>query len=279
MGTLPDLMKKVYEAASEGKWDLMKEAYDGEYDKYVMSPITVLKDTAFHLAVYSKKDEPLKSLLHIVNENSIPWNPCTLQNAHENTVLHEAVFAGNMKAVELLLEFTPEEQGDYDPSMQLQTKNALGETPFYRAAACGKKEIVEYLVIKMKQISKGKLLEEHRRRGHLDKEKNDNSEKVDLKPILHAAIEGQHFETALTLLKRDPSLDDMKDEQGRTCLHLLAEMPSAFKSGCAMPKYSIRNLIYCCLSASNGDDDQSKSKKGHSVANGDQSNSKKGTEN
>ncbi|KAL3570106.1 hypothetical protein D5086_027355 [Populus alba] len=92
MGTLPDLMKKVYEAASEGKWDLMKEAYDGEYDKY---------------------------------------------NAHENTVLHEAVFAGNMKAVELLLEFTPEEQGDYDPSMQLQTKNALGETPFYRAAACG----------------------------------------------------------------------------------------------------------------------------------------------
>ncbi|KAL3570180.1 hypothetical protein D5086_027429, partial [Populus alba] len=278
MGTPQRLMKMVYEAASEGKWDLMKEAYDGEYDKYVMSPITVSADTPLHLAVYSRKDEPLKSLLCIVNENSIPGNPCTLKNAYGNTVLHEAVFTGNMKAVELLLQFTPEEQGNYHPSMQLETENALGETPLYRAASCGKKEIVEYLVIKMKQISEGELLKNHRRRGYLEKEKNENSEKVDLKPILHAAIEGQHFETALTLLKRDPSLDDMTDGQGRTCLHLLAEMPSAFKSGYAMPKYSIKNLIYCCLSASNGDDDQSKSKKGLSASNGDddQSKSKKG---
>ncbi|XP_052303523.1 uncharacterized protein LOC7476711 isoform X5 [Populus trichocarpa] len=267
MGTPPYLMKRVYEAASKGDWDSMKTAYKGTDDKYMMSPITVLKDTAFHLAVYSKKDEPLQSLLRIVSGNSIPGNPCTLQNAYGNTVLHEAVFTGNMKAVELLLQFTPKEQCEYDPSKQLETKNELGETPLYRAASCGKKEIVEYLVIKMKQIYKGKLLEEHRRREKLDKEKNNNSEKVDLKPILHAAIEGQHFETALTLLKRDPSLDDMTDEQGRTCLHLLAEMPSAFKSGRAMLKYSIRNLIYCCLSASNGDDDQSKSKKGYKVLN------------
>jgi hypothetical protein len=38
----------------------------------------------------------------------------------------------------------------------------------------------------------------------------------------------------------------MTEEQGRTCLHLLAEMPSAFKSGYAMLKYSIRK-IYCCM--------------------------------
>jgi len=200
MGTPQLLMETVYKAASEGDWDLMKKAYDEEYDKYMMSPITVLNDTAFHLAVYSRKDEPLKSLLDNVNKKSIPKNPCTLQNAYGNTVLHEAVFTGNMKAVELLLQFTPKEQGDYHPSMQLQTKNALGETPLYRAASCGKKEIVEYLVIKMKQISKGKLLEKHRRRGYLDKEKNDNSEKVDLKPILHAAIEGQHFGIVLNLI-------------------------------------------------------------------------------
>nr|XP_034887720.1 delta-latroinsectotoxin-Lt1a-like [Populus alba] len=277
MGT--PLMETVYKAASEGKWDLMKEAYDEEHDMYVMSPITVSEDTPLHLAVYSKKVQPLKALLDIADKNPMLGNPCTKENAYGNTVLHEAVFAGNMEAVEHLLQFTPKEQGNYHPSMQLETENALGETPLYRAASCGKKEIVEYLVIKMKQISEGELLKNHRRRGYLEKEKNENSEKVDLKPILHAAIEGQHFETALTLLKRDPSLGDMKDEQGRTCLHLLAEMPSAFKSGYAMPKYSIRNLIYCCLSASNGDDDQSKSKKGHSAANGDQSKIKKGTEN
>jgi ankyrin repeat protein len=202
MGTPPYLMKRVYEAASKGDWDSMKTAYKGTDDKYMMSPITVLKDTAFHLAVYSRKDEPLQSLLdkYNANEKSFPGNPYTLRNAYENTVLHEAVFTGNMKAVELLLQFTPKEQGDYHPSMQLQTENALGETPLYRAASCGKKEIVEYLVIKMKQISKGKLLKNHRRRGYLEKEKNENSEKVDLKPILHAAIEGQHFGIVLNLL-------------------------------------------------------------------------------
>ncbi|KAJ6869501.1 ankyrin repeat-containing protein [Populus alba x Populus x berolinensis] len=246
MGT--PLMKTVYKAASEGKWDLMKEAYDGESDKYVMSPITVSEDTPLHLAVYSKKVQPLKALLDIADKNPMLGNPCTKQNAYGNTVLHEAVFAGNMKAVELLLQFTPKEQGEYDPSMQLRTKNALGETPFYRAAACGKKEIVKYLAEERGLFSEQKLSEDHRKRK-------------DLKPILHAAIEGQHFETALTLLELDPSLD-MTDEQGRTCLHLLAEMPSAFKSGCAMPKYSIRNLIYCCFCASNGDYDQRKCKKG-----------------
>ncbi|XP_011000220.1 PREDICTED: uncharacterized protein LOC105107850 [Populus euphratica] len=246
MGTPPFFMKKVYEAASEGDWNSMKTAYNGPHDKYMMAPITVLKDTAFHLAVYSRKDEPLKSLLKIVDEKSIPWSPCTLKNAYGNTVLHEAVFTGNMKAVKLLLQFKPTEKRESDTSKQLETKNALGETPLYRAASCGKKEIVEYLATQMGQIS-----EDHRKRE-------------DSKPILHAAIQGQHFETALTLLELDRSLD-MTDEQGRTGLHLLAGMPRAFKSGCAMPKYSIKNLIYCCLSASNGDVDQSKSKKGWKI--------------
>jgi len=179
MDTFPDLMEEVYKAASEGKWDLMKTAYDGTRDKYMMSPITVLKDTAFHLAVYSKKDEPLKSLLDNVKEKF--ENPYTLKNVYGNTVLHEAVFAGNMEAVEHLL------QPENDPPMQLQTKNALGETPLYRAAACGKKEIVEYLAATSGHIPGGKLSEDHRKRG-------------DSKPILHAAIQGQHFGFVLNLI-------------------------------------------------------------------------------
>jgi hypothetical protein len=175
-------MKNVYEAASEGDWDLMKTAYNETRDKYMMSPITVLEDTAFHLAVYSKKVQPLKALLDIADKNPMLGNPCTKQNVYRNTVLHEAVFAGNMEAVQHLL------QGKYDPSMQLETKNALGETPFYRAAACGKKEIVEYLAGPTSgHIPGGKLSEDHRKRG-------------DSKPILHAAIQGQHFGFVLNLI-------------------------------------------------------------------------------
>jgi hypothetical protein len=141
---------------------------------YVMSPVTVSGDTPLHLAVYSKKVKPLQTLLDIAKKHSLLEKPLKKKNAYGNTVLHEAVFAGNMEAVEHLL------QGEYDPSMQLQTKNALGETPFYRAAACGKKKIVELLARKMGQIPEGTLSEDHRKRE-------------DSKPILHAAIQGHHF--------------------------------------------------------------------------------------
>lgn len=209
-------------------------AYHGQNYVYVMLPVTVSKDTPFHLAVYSERREPLQGLLDIVNRNPTLGNPLTKKNTYGNTVLHEAVVAGNMEAVKLLLQTVPREQGEFHPSEQLQARNKLGETTLYRAASCGDKEMVEYLAKLPGQISYGKLLEDHRKRG-------------DLTPILHAAILGQHFETALTLLKLDPSLGDMTDDQGMTCLHLLADMPSAFKSGYAIPTISIRKLLYCCM--------------------------------
>ncbi|KAI9381517.1 hypothetical protein POPTR_015G119800v4 [Populus trichocarpa] len=57
----------------------------------------------------------------------------------------------------------------------------------------------------------------------------------------------------------------MKDDQGMTCLHVLAGMPSAFKSGYALRPITVTNLFYRCLSAAKGDGDQSRSKKGWPV--------------
>ncbi|XP_011010414.1 PREDICTED: uncharacterized protein LOC105115274 [Populus euphratica] len=249
MGTYSSVVNEAYLAALEGDWNRMILAYHGQNYVYVMLPVTVSKDTSFHLAVYSERREPLQGLLGIVNRNPTLGNPLTKKNTYGNTVLHEAVVAGNMEAVKLLLQIVPREQGEFHPSEQLQARNMLGETTLYRAASCGNKEMVEYLARLPGQISYGKLLEDHRKRG-------------DLTPILHAAIQGQHFETALTLLKLDPSLGDMTDDQGMTCLHLLADMPSAFKSGYAIPTISIRKLLYCWLSAPKGDGcDQSRSKR------------------
>ncbi|KAL3570112.1 hypothetical protein D5086_027361 [Populus alba] len=127
--TYKTVAKDVYQAALEEDWDGMIYACSGSSEMYVMSPVTVSEDTPLHLAVYSKKVNPLQALLNIAKKNPMLGNPYTKTNAYGNTVLHEAVFAGNMEAVEHLL--------NYDPSMQLQTKNKLGETPLYRAAACG----------------------------------------------------------------------------------------------------------------------------------------------
>ncbi|XP_031279115.1 uncharacterized protein LOC116137561 isoform X2 [Pistacia vera] len=63
--------------------------------------------------------------------------------------------------------------------------------------------------------------------------------------ILHVAIQGEHFDTALLLLKLDKGLATLKDENGRTSLHLLATMPSAFKSGYRMGTWISRVFYFC----------------------------------
>ncbi|KAJ0081820.1 hypothetical protein Patl1_09897 [Pistacia atlantica] len=72
----------------------------------------------------------------------------------------------------------------------------------------------------------------------------EKTNKVPGASILHAAIQGEHFETALLLLKLDKSLATLEDENGRTSLHLLATMPSAFKSGYRMGTWISRVFYF-----------------------------------
>lgn len=50
-------------------------------------------------------------------------------------------------------------------------------------------------------------------------------------------------ETAVELLQHDVS-PDLRDENGMTCFQLLANMPSAFRSGYSMGK--LATLLYYC---------------------------------
>ena len=51
-------------------------------------------------------------------------------------------------------------------------------------------------------------------------------------------------ETATWLLTKDKALGQKKGAYGTTCLHLLAKMPSCFKSSCRMRK--METLLYNC---------------------------------
>jgi hypothetical protein len=53
-------------------------------------------------------------------------------------------------------------------------------------------------------------------------------------------------ETAIWLLGKDKTLGTKKEINGMTCLHLLAKMPSAFRSSCNMGK--VKRLLYHCMS-------------------------------
>ncbi|KAG5234709.1 ankyrin repeat-containing protein [Salix suchowensis] len=222
-------MQKPYRAAMRGDWKNIIHHYE-DRPMDLSFPVTLSEDTALHIAVYSKQAEPLQSLLGIVEEymtNFMPdmdspapenESPSTEQmkflmskNKFGNTALHEATICGNYEAVRLLVNQCAD---------LLKEKNNYGETPLFTAAAFGEADIVVFLLMsepEQRVNAKYNLLEIHRKRK-------------DGLSILNAAILGQHFETSLLLLQLDGSLHDLKDEDGRTALQYLANMPSAFKN-------------------------------------------------
>ncbi|KAJ6885508.1 hypothetical protein NC651_026214 [Populus alba x Populus x berolinensis] len=235
MGSL-SILEIPYRAAMSGDWKSMLDHYQGRVLD-VPLPVTLSADTALHLAVYSKQEQPLKDLLEIVKGDeffvpeteSIPPDIEFLKrkNKFGNTVLHEATIYGNYEAVKLLIDSCED---------LLKEKNNYGETPLFTAAGFAEAEIVEFLIRSKPQQcvdGNGRLLS-----IHIKRTKDDLS-------ILSNAIRGQHFETALMLLELDESLHSLEDNNGVTALQLLAQMPTAFESG--FPMGICARLIYCCL--------------------------------
>ncbi|KAI5570252.1 hypothetical protein BDE02_11G015200 [Populus trichocarpa] len=235
MGSLP-IIVIPYRAAMSGNWKSMVHHYR-ERASHVPFPVTFSEDTALHLAVYSKQEQPLKDLLEIVNDMEflVPETESLVpeiqflkrKNKFGNTALHEATICGNYEAVRLLVECCED---------LLKETNNYGETPLFTAAGFAEAEIVGFLIRSKPQQcvdDNGCLLSIHRKRTEDDLS------------ILSNAIRGQHFETALLLLELDDSLHKLKDKDGVTALQLLAQMPTAFESG--FPMGICERLIYCCL--------------------------------
>ncbi|KAK4857608.1 hypothetical protein QYF36_003407 [Acer negundo] len=214
------LMQKPYQAVIvEGKWKALKEFFDNDEGFTISYPImTVAKDNAFHIAVQSKSDKPLKQLLERLDMNfDHITNLLNTTNAYENTVLHEAAINHNIKAVKLLVEGkrdTPDkqllvEERGYVTPQHLLERNKSGQTPLFKAAAFGSTKVVKYLASQPYQMTCDnyyeKLQDAHRT-------KNDGTS------ILHAAVQGEQFGTALCLLKLDKGLAELKNRKGMTSI-------------------------------------------------------------
>ncbi|GAV61242.1 Ank_4 domain-containing protein/PGG domain-containing protein [Cephalotus follicularis] len=230
--------KEPYKLAMEENWEALRAYYESDERSFdQMLPMTLSKDTAFHMAVYSGRKSPLEELL----DNTDFVHAYMICNAYGNTVLHEAAITGNLEAVKLLIDLRPE---------MLKLTNNEGETPLFKAAAYGEKEIVKYLV----DLPYYRVVEDYFGMSSSDDTSSDlqgkhhmpdiHRTRLDGTSILHAAVQGEHFDTALELLKIDESLGSLEDGNGMTCLQMLSHMSSAFKSGCPM---DIRDSIYYCL--------------------------------
>ncbi|KAK0577830.1 hypothetical protein LWI29_000873 [Acer saccharum] len=213
----------LYHLVSEGNWEgMIRELICSSKDKsnkdvmLLLHPISVHKDNIVHLAVHSKKKEPLKQILEFVEKN-MRHSFTNSVNAYGNTVMHEAAICRNFEAVQLLLAENKE---------LLRLENASGETPLFRAAAYGNTEIVKFLAYQGSQIVTN--FQKKKQLNHNHRKRNDD------KSILRIAIAGKHFGTALELLKLDPELANLEDKDGSDLYYLLDEMSSSLKSGYRM---------------------------------------------
>ncbi|TXG46923.1 hypothetical protein EZV62_026217 [Acer yangbiense] len=242
-------LKEPYRAVTKGEWQAMEEFFNNDEGFSILYPMTVAEDNAFHIAVHSKREEPLKQLLEQVDVH-LYASFLNTTNAYENTVLHEAAINHNIKAVKLLVEgrhVTPDQQVSaeergYVTPKQLLEPNMSGQTPLFKAAAFGSTKVVKYLASQPYQMTYSD--NGHKKLQDAHRINNDGFS------ILHAAVRGEHFGTALELLKLDEGLAKLKTENGMTSLHLLTNLRSAFTN-----KFSDHlwlRLLYHCIPT--GDD-------------------------
>ncbi|KAL9392856.1 hypothetical protein Peur_016776 [Populus x canadensis] len=229
---------KPYRAAMKKDWESLKRYYE-RHPEAAGLPLTVTKDTVLHIAVHSNDKKLLKHFL----DNAPPFS-YKVTDLYGNNAVHEAAATGNVEMAKILLNFDRElhcsttndgQKNEYCSDELLQIMNNRGETALFRAAAFGRTKMVRFLCSKIKNK------DVHRRRH-------------DSTSILHIAVLGKYFETASQLAVWDAYLPGAVDENGMSCLQLLASMPSAFKSG--YPMGMLQKLLYFCLPDIGGDDDK-----------------------
>ncbi|KAJ0082751.1 hypothetical protein Patl1_09881 [Pistacia atlantica] len=120
----------------------------------------VARNTAFHLAAFSKSDEPLHYLLKIAKKDTMTKYEYLGKNDYGNKALHEAAANGNIKAVKLLVNHNKQlykEDADPNHTEFLEDLNEEGETPLFKAAAYGRTKVVKFLTQEsLGQLSKTK---------------------------------------------------------------------------------------------------------------------------
>ncbi|OMO64802.1 hypothetical protein COLO4_31840 [Corchorus olitorius] len=238
---------KLYDKALKGDIPGLRRFYHNKPDDALFDQITASRDTVFHIAASRGNKQVIQALLRMV-PSPMRLELLKLKNLHGNTILHEIATTPNVEVADYLVTKLLSSKGSSTVTNEqdvgeirkqvLGDRNNLGETPLFRAAESGNTEMVKFLLHEVKKVGD---LHEHYRRD-------------DGVTILHSAVIGQHFETAIWLLDKDPQFATYKDNNGKTVFHLLAGMPTAFRSTSSMNK--LQAFIYYCFPSHPHDDNE-----------------------
>ena len=180
-------LKKPYLAALRGEWDDMKSCFDNN-PEHLLSPLTIDKDTAFHIAAYSGRKKLLEKLVELLPTScSSLFEALKKTNKHGNNTFHEVATTNRVDTAEFLVKklqaaSCADEVRRSRLKELLEERNQLGETPLYRAAALGQTKMAKFFA---KKIGDSNLSYHFRRNDQVS--------------ILHIAVIGQHFGLSLSL--------------------------------------------------------------------------------
>ncbi|CAL5351771.1 unnamed protein product [Camellia sinensis] len=211
---------------------LIREDTEDDTSKFLwanfIGPPPISCSEAFKLASICNSSESSKGVCKFLMQEGV--QPI---DARCNTILHFLAMYGNLSAFQKLLRMVylmheelmkGNKKGDtalHERDLVMVSNN-LGETPLFIAASCGKKDVFDL------RIKDGRIHSDH-----------SVMARTDGSTVLHAAIVGEHFSLAMSILETFPRLAHKYDGKGRTPLNLLTTKSLPFNSG---SPYSLVNL-------------------------------------
>ncbi|XP_028753406.1 uncharacterized protein LOC114712996 [Neltuma alba] len=241
--------EEVENLCKAGKWAKVLKMYEEERDLRT-AKITATGDTILHMAVHSKKEHVVESLVDIVcggekmneqdkkqsasvssvDENGDEKSVLRVQNEKGDTPLHLAASIGNAEICKKI--------SGVDPSL-IAIPNGNGETPLFMAGLDGNRKAflwLHYRYMESPGVSSTDFDHSILRRN------NDDT-------ILHCALEEGHIDVAIEIvhLYEDHLKEMIKPNKNELSpLHLLAGTPSAFESNDLLDRSSVVQLLYRC---------------------------------
>ncbi|BBH00691.1 fibrillin [Prunus dulcis] len=196
-----EVLKLPYDLAMVNDWEGMKRYYADNRQK-LNCPITVDEDTALHIVASccskSQGKQVLEFLINLLPQSyDERCKAVRVPNKLGNNVLHEVAMSGNLEAATFLVSNFNKPAGKISNEENstlplLDIRNELGESPLYRAAALGHPYLVQFFADKLEEENPENLQRHFHRNDRMS--------------ILHIAVIGQQFRTALWLQRKYPFL-------------------------------------------------------------------------
>ncbi|XXG39652.1 hypothetical protein AAC387_Pa01g0558 [Persea americana] len=215
---------EMFSSLERGDWNSMLKFLEQHGSRpTILHPVsTEFKDTIVHAAAALGQKDVVKDLLVRIKEMNLETSlGVLLANQLGNNPLHSAALMGQVDTVRVIFDVVPD---------LASARNIYGETPIFQAAVSGSIQVFSELASKLPPGINDIITMLRRNDGDT---------------ILHCALSGEYFDLAKDIIERFSQLVYYRNGRGLTPLHILANNPSGFKSGCQLG--FLNDLLYSSI--------------------------------